>query len=154
MKKIEENYEFVRFLKANSDDEKLDKEFKILHNKYFKNYDCSRCRKCCKKLHANFKEGEIEKASKKLNLSKEEFIKRYLKKSDSNYSTKRIPCPFFKNSKCVLGEDKPKTCKEYPFTNKKGRIFSLYSTMDNTLVCPVINNIIEELKKTYHFKVR
>ena len=155
MKKIDENYDFAIFLKANADDQELDEDFKRLHKKYFANYDCSKCRKCCKKLHAKFQENEIKKVAQKLNLNKEEFIKRYLKQSsDKNYSTKRTPCPFLKNNKCILEEDKPKDCKEYPFTNKKERIFSLYATMDNTLICPVVNNIIEELKEIYHFKVR
>ena len=155
MKKIDENYEFAVFLKAHADDEELDEQFKSLHEKYFKNYNCEKCRKCCKKLHATFKENEIEKASKQLKIEKEDFIKIYLKSKDNNtYSTKRTPCPFLKNNKCILEENKPKDCKEYPFTNKKERLFSLYSTMDNTLVCPVVNNIIEELKEIYHFKVK
>ena len=56
MKKIDENYEFARFLKANADDQELDEDFKRLHKKYFTNYDCSKCRKCCKKLYAKFQE--------------------------------------------------------------------------------------------------
>ena len=155
MKKNEENYDFAIFLKANADDQKLDEDFKRLHKKYFANYDCSKCRKCCKKLHATFKENEIEKAAQKINLNKEEFIKRYLKQTlDKTYIIKRTPYPFLKNNMCILEEDKPKDCKEYPFTNKKERIFSLYATMDNTLICPVVNNIIEDLKEIYHFKVR
>ena len=59
MKKIDENYDFAIFLKANADDQELDEDFKRLHKKYFANYDCSKSRKCCKKLHATFKENEI-----------------------------------------------------------------------------------------------
>lgn len=99
MKKIDENYEFAVFLKAHADDEELDKQFKSLHDKYFKNYNWERCRKCCKKLHATFKENEIDKASKQLKIEKEDFIKIYLKSKDNNtYSTKRTPCPFLKKA--------------------------------------------------------
>ena len=68
MKKIDENYEFARFLKANADDQELDEDFKRLHKKYFTNYDCSKCRKCCKKLYAKFQENEIEDLYKMVNL--------------------------------------------------------------------------------------
>lgn len=60
MKKIDENYEFARFLKANADDQELNEDFNRLHKKYFTSYDCSKCRKCCKKLYAKFQENEIE----------------------------------------------------------------------------------------------
>ena len=44
MKKIDENYEFARFLKANADDQELNEDFNRLHKKYFtiiyeKNYN-------------------------------------------------------------------------------------------------------------------
>ena len=68
MKKIDENYEFARFLKANADDQELNEDFNRLHKKYFTNYDCSKCRKCCKKLYAKFQENEIEDLYKMVNL--------------------------------------------------------------------------------------
>lgn len=38
--KEEENLRFRQFLKMNADPDKLDRQFKELHNKYFKIYDC------------------------------------------------------------------------------------------------------------------
>ena len=53
-----------------------------------------------------------------------------------------------------MGKDKPKDCTEYPYTNKTGRLFSLYSMVCNTEICPILNKIFEELKEIYQFKVR
>ena len=41
LEKEDENYRFRRFLKNHADEEELDKQFKRLHEKYFKLYDCS-----------------------------------------------------------------------------------------------------------------
>ena len=41
--KQEENLKFRRYLKTHADAEKLDNDFKSLHEKYFEIYDCSKC---------------------------------------------------------------------------------------------------------------
>lgn len=156
MNKINENYEFARFLKMNADDLELDRQFKSLHDKYFANYDCSRCRKCCKKLAATFTGEELESAAKKQNYPLKDFIKIYFEKDpiDNTYHTKRKPCPFLKNNKCILEENKPKSCTEYPYTNKPERLFSMYTIVSNAEICPVVNKILESLKEIYNFKTR
>lgn len=156
LKKLDENYKFATFLKGNADEDILDRQFKELHKKYFKNYDCSKCMKCCKKLEACFSEEEVKKGAERLNYSAEKFKEIYLKSKvgENKYYTKRVPCPFLKSGECILGEDKPKDCTEYPYTNKTGRLFSLYSMVCNTEICPILNKIFEELKEIYQFKVR
>ena len=47
-KKENENLEFRIFLKGHADEKELDEQFKRLHDELFSNYDCSRCRNCCK----------------------------------------------------------------------------------------------------------
>ncbi len=42
--KQEENLKFRRYLKNHADEEELDNDFKELHKKYFKIYDCTKCR--------------------------------------------------------------------------------------------------------------
>lgn len=54
----------------------------------------------------------------------------------------------------IIDKDKPKGCVEYPYTNKTGRLFSLYSMVCNTEICPILNKIFEDLKEIYQFKVR
>ena len=47
-KKRDENMAFRTYLKWNADEEELDKQFQKLHRELFADYDCSRCRNCCK----------------------------------------------------------------------------------------------------------
>lgn len=47
-KKKRENLEFRTFLKCNADEKELDEQFETLHDELFANYDCNRCRNCCK----------------------------------------------------------------------------------------------------------
>lgn len=153
-KRLEHNYKFRVFLKNHADSEKLDEQFKELHEKYFAQYDCSKCRNCCKKCSGSIPVDEVEEDAKYLNIDKEEFIEKYLdKKIDcGEYHTKNAPCDFFVNGECILDDHKPLACKEYPHTNKDNRLFSLYSVVDNTTVCPVVYEILEELKKMYRFR--
>ena len=155
-KKLDENYKFARFLKNHAEEEEFDKRIKELHNKYFKIYDCSKCLNCCKKLNVSFSNKEIEAGSKELKCTVEELKNKYLTfdKLENKYITKTTPCPFLKNQQCILKNSKPKNCKDYPYTNKKERIHSLYTLVNNAEICPVVDKILDELKSIYHFKVR
>ena len=56
-KKENENLEFRTFLKCHADETELDKQFKRLHDELFSNYDCSRCRNCCKMYRGSLSGG-------------------------------------------------------------------------------------------------
>ena len=66
--KHDESVRFRTYLKTHANEEELDKDFKKLHDKYFKIYDCSKCRNCCKELGVSIGYDEIDK----LHLSKEQ----------------------------------------------------------------------------------
>ena len=60
-KKENENIEFRTFLKCNADEKELDEQFKKLHEELFANYDCSRCRNCCREcVRENKKCGRLD----------------------------------------------------------------------------------------------
>ena len=151
--KREENFKFRTFLKNHADPGALDEQFKQLHNKYFSIYDCSKCRNCCKQCYGLIPLDEIEKDANKLNLSVDEFKEKYLQSEieDKCFKTKNYPCDFLQNNECILKECKPETCKSFPHTNKENRMGSLWGIIDNTEICPVVYEIIEELKKLYSF---
>ena len=153
-KKEKENYRFRTFLKINADPDKLDEQFGKLHKKYFSEYDCSLCRNCCKKYCGTIPREDIEADADFLGLSKADFMKKYLKNEPNieGYNTKNHPCDFLQNNSCVLIEHKPDSCKNYPYTNQEDRMGSLLSIIENTAICPVVYEIIEELKSIYDFK--
>lgn len=106
-KKENENIEFRTFLKCNADEKELDEQFKKFHEELFANYDCSRCRNCCKMYCGSIPEEDLEKDAEYLGITKEELIKSYLMKKESEniYVTKHHPCDFLKKTETVSWEN-------------------------------------------------
>lgn len=77
-KKENENYKFRTYLKVHADEELLDEQFKRLHEKYFKIYDCKKCRNCCKEIGISMNENELNKICSYLKINKDNFIKEDL----------------------------------------------------------------------------
>lgn len=150
-----ENYKFRTYLKNRADIDELDEQFLELHNELFKNYDCSKCRNCCKEYSITFEETEIEQASKQLKIAKREFMDKYIEETINGYDLKGKPCCFLtENGNCKIEKCKPEGCRDYPFTNRSERLLSLFSIVDFVSVCPVVFEMLERLKKTYSFKRR
>jgi len=155
-KRIEkENYAFRVFLKNRADEDELDKQFLSLHNELFASYDCSKCRNCCKMYSASFEENELGYVSSFLNMTLEDFRDKYIKEDFGEYQLNTRPCCFLEsNGECKIESYKPLSCKEYPYTNKPERLFSLLSIVEFSGVCPVVFEMLERLKKDYGFKRR
>lgn len=154
-KKMNENIAFRTFLKCNADEEELDRQFKELHEELFGQYDCSRCRNCCKMYSGSLSKEELKKSAAYFDMPEKEFIDVYLVKKDgaeNKYQTKHMPCDFLnQDGSCKLDECKPENCKKYPYTNQPERLHSLYSVLEAVEVCPVAFEIYERLKKIYCF---
>lgn len=153
-KKKNENYKFRRFLKNHADEKELDELFLKLHNELFNDYDCSKCRNCCKLFHAEIPLAEIERNSQHLGMTTDNFIETYLQKDEYGieYITKNKPCDFFVNNQCLLDECKPESCANFPYTNQPERLWSLLGFMENVSICPVAYEICKRLKQEYNFK--
>ena len=151
--KLDENYRFRTYLKTHADEKTLDEQFKKLHNKYFKTFDCSKCRNCCKKLGVSMDEQELNAICKHYHL--DNFILKNIVLKENNGEYTANPCPFLNpDNSCKLKECLPKSCQEYPYTNKDERLFSLLTIVQNSKVCPVVYQILEDLKEMYNFKSR
>jgi len=157
-KKAEKNnYQFRSWLKFHVNPEDLDRHFLKLHNELFSNYDCSRCRNCCKKYYGSIPKTDLRKDASYLGLTVDEFREKYLdtteEPGENGYRTKNKPCDFLdQDGNCILGECKPTACTEYPHTNKPDRMESLLSFLDAVSVCPVAYEICERLKSHYNFR--
>ena len=85
------------------------------------------------------------------NLDKSNLINNVLKEEYGEYIAS--PCPFLNNdNSCKIEKCLPKSCIEYPYTNKSERLYSLLGVVKNSEVCPVVYKILEELKTIYNFK--
>ena len=152
--KENENWAFYTFLKgSNLSDDEMDKKVWRLTQRFKKITDCSECRNCCKVLHATFTGDEISLLQQHGIL---DFTLDLTTIFDSpldipEYETKHTPCYFLKNNECQCGEFKPELCKTYPYLMKSEFTYRLHGTLENYAICPIVFNVVEELKKELNF---
>jgi uncharacterized protein len=143
-----ENEGFYRRLKLKTP-KNIDDLFHAAHDEAFEKIDCLKCANCCKTTSPIFYQRDIERAAKACRLKPGDFIEKYLKiDEDKDYVLKQSPCAFLDaDNYCVIYEDRPNACREYPHTNRKKMQQVLDLTFKNTLVCPAVLHITEEIKK-------
>lgn len=129
-------------------DRRLDDLFHENHEKVFQEIDCLSCANCCKTTSPIFRDIDIQRLSKRLRMKPATFVDQYLRiDEDHDYVLQSSPCPFLMDdNKCSVYEDRPKACREYPHTNRKRMSQILPLTMKNTLICPAVSRIVEEIR--------
>ena len=149
----DENYRFRSFLKGHADEEKLDRQFLALHNELFPGYDCSSCRNCCIDYAPSLKEEELEQALAVAQMPRDAFLRQHAIQTEDGFQLKKLPCYFLGEDKsCGLEHCKPQCCREYPHTDKPERLSSLLGIVASASVCPVVFEILQQLKKIYGFR--
>ena len=127
----------------------LDKAFHQLHDQAFQKIDCLSCANCCKTTSPIFRDVDINRIAKHLKLKSVQFVEQYLHlDEDQDYVLNTAPCSFLgDDNKCDIYEVRPQACREYPHTDRKNMFQILDLTYKNTLVCPAVNDVVENLKK-------
>nr|MDK7631844.1 YkgJ family cysteine cluster protein [Globicatella sanguinis] len=76
---------------------------------------------CCKTTGPLFTQKDIERLAKVFRMKPSLFIEKYLRiDEDNDYVLQQLPCPFLDSENyCLVYEDRPKACKEYPHTDRK-----------------------------------
>ena len=153
----EQNCKFRIFLKNRANEHELDAQFLSLHKELFSEYNCRKCANCCKSCSILLAEDDITRISSFLEMAEDDFAAEYLADADEDdekpYVFKGKPCPFLhEDGSCGIQSCKPDVCDGYPFTDKPGRLWSLYSVIEHAEVCPVVFEILERLKKMYGFR--
>lgn len=127
----------------------LDDVVHELHEDAFQRIDCLKCANCCKTTSPIFYDRDVDRIAKRLRMRPSDFIDKYLHiDEDKDYVLNVAPCPFLDNENyCLIYEDRPTACREYPHTNRKRFFQILDLTLKNTYVCPAAFEIVEEMKK-------
>lgn len=127
----------------------LDDVVHELHDEAFERIDCLQCANCCKTTSPIFYERDIDRIAKRLRMRPSDFIEKYLHiDEDKDYVLNVAPCPFLDSENyCLVYEDRPTACREYPHTNRKRFHQILDLTMKNTEICPAVYEIVEEMKR-------
>ena len=128
----------------------LDSLINELHEQAFEVIDCLECANCCSSISPAIKDNDIQKIAKSLKIKPSAVVEKYMSLDDEqDYVMNCSPCPFLmQDNYCEIYDSRPLACKGYPHTdrNKMAQILDL--TLKNTLVCPAVCFIFEELKKT------
>lgn len=129
----------------------LDARFHRLHEQVFAEIDCLNCANCCKTTSPIFLQTDIDRLAKTFRMKSSEFVDEYLfRDSEGDYVLHSSPCPFLgRDNKCLVYEDRPKACREYPHTDRKNMLGILELSLKNTLVCPAVLKIFYEIGKDY-----
>ncbi|HTE31406.1 MAG TPA: YkgJ family cysteine cluster protein [Chryseolinea sp.] len=143
-----ENKRFLQGL-SRKDSRKVDDAFHDLHHEVFQKIDCLTCANCCKTTSPIFYPTDIDRIAKALRLKPGTFIEKFLRiDEDNDYVLKTSPCSFLDaDNHCTIYNDRPKACREYPHTDRKKMIQITALTYNNTLVCPAVLAIVDQLRK-------
>ena len=146
------NDRFSEFLsRLNSDD--LDEEIFRLEKIVTPQIDCTSCGNCCKSLMVNINEEEADNAATFLNTSRKDFDELYIEKSEAgNMLINTIPCHFLSNNACTIYEVRFEGCREFPalhLPHFQKRLFTVFMHYNR---CPIIFNVMEELKDIVGFE--
>ncbi len=155
--KEDENYKFRRFLKTKChlDPGEIDERVFAATRRVWAGIDCTKCANCCRDVHPTFSEEEVDRLARRLAMTREQFIEAYLQRSeptdDNPWTTRTKPCPFLKDTLCSVYEDRPADCSGYPYLYKPDFRSRTLGMIQRTFTCPIVYEVMEELKKSLHF---
>lgn len=146
-----ENIRFKTYLQQ-ADSKWIDSLVQELNGEVEAQIDCTLCGNCCKTLMINVTEQEADDLAAHKKLARAEFDSQYLEKGTHGMMLMNtIPCPFLQENKCSVYEHRFAGCREFPglhlpaFT---GRLFSVFMHYGR---CPIIFNVVEQLKAAVAF---
>ena len=127
----------------------LDQRMQQLHEEAFENIDCLQCANCCKTTGPLLLSKDIDRLAGALKMRPSIFAETYLKRDeDGDDVFKSLPCPFLGSDHyCMVYEARPNACREYPHTHQRDQLQKLKITYENSLICPAVAKIVEQLKE-------
>lgn len=145
-----ENKQFLEKLRKRKPAD-LDQVTLDLHHEAFAHIDCLTCANCCKTTSPLLIDRDIDRLAKRLKMKPSQVVETYLKvDEEGDYVFRESPCPFLMGDNyCMVYEDRPRACREYPHTDRKRFHQLLKLSYKNTLVCPAVLEVVEGLKQHY-----
>ena len=152
LEKEEENDRFRVFL-LTFDTESIDKWVFKLNEAISAVIDCTQCGNCCKSLMINISEEEANRLSDHLLQSRKDFDKQYVEKGNHGMMLmNQMPCHFLQNNKCTVYEHRFEGCREFPAMHLPDFQKRLFTTFMHYGRCPIIFNVLEQLKEVLLFQ--
>ena len=157
--KDEENLRFRSFLKASplSVDE-LDKLVFQTTDQVWAKVDCTACGNCCKEIGPVLDQQDAERLAARLGMTVEAMVEKYLKPEEdpdeagNRWEMRVRPCPLLdKNNRCTVYEDRPASCRRYPYLHEPQFVFRLLGMLERASTCPIVFEVLERMKESTGF---
>lgn len=143
-----ETKDLIRQLKKKKP-KNLDDVVHQMHDNMFESFSCLGCANCCKTIGPRLTDKDIERLAKHLRMKPSAFTEQYIDvDEDNDYVFNSRPCPFLASDNyCMVYENRPKACREYPHTDRKKFIQILDLSHRNCETCPVVYEVFDQLRK-------
>jgi Fe-S-cluster containining protein len=150
--KKRETQKLIAFLQSKRPSD-LDTVTNSLHDKAFENIDCLLCANCCKTTGPLLLSKDISRLANAVKLTEGNFSKNYLKTdAEGDVIFNKMPCMFLSSDNyCSVYNARPNACREYPHTQQNKVIQKLEITLQNSMICPAVADVVDGLKKHYQF---
>lgn len=155
--KEDANWKFRSFLKFYDEmsDEEIDAIVFKLADEISGEIECTNCGRCCQSLKPTFSEEDQQRLADRLAIAVEQLKQQYLEyvndDNEPRWQIKDTPCPFQKNNKCTVYEDRPDNCRDYPYLHEPEFTSRTWGMIERTFTCPIVFQVMEELKKELDF---
>lgn len=147
LEKERENLHFKEVLQ-NSDAAVIDEVVQKLNIEITTQVDCTACGNCCKTLMINVTQPEADNLALHLQIPESELKEKYIETSltGDRMIVNAIPCHFLTGTRCSIYEHRFAGCREFPGMHLPGFTSRLFTTFMHYGRCPIIYNVVEELK--------
>ena len=155
--KEDENWRFRLFLKEASSHElgDLDSQVAEATERVWAGIDCTACANCCRQVSPTLNEEEVGRLARRLGMEQKQFIDTYLKRTDpledKPWEMRSRPCPFLRENRCTVYEDRPGDCSGYPYLYKPRFLSRAMGMIERTFTCPIVYEVLEDLKRSTGF---
>jgi uncharacterized protein len=156
----EANIRLRQYLKQQDrlSDEQVDQLVQEITDRVWASVDCTTCANCCKKLAIGLTEVEAQRLAARRSLTTEDFCQRFLKptkdpedaaeegEANIRWHVRGKPCPFLKDNRCTVYENRSGQCRKYPCLHEPDFSFRTLAMIERTFICPIVYQVFEELR--------
>lgn len=158
--KEDQNWRFRQFLKFQDklSEKQLDQLVYEIADSVESTIQCTRRGQCCKELKPNLSQSDQQRLADGLGMTVAQLRTQYLdhtkEEGKSVWQIKGPPCIFHRDNKCSVYAHRPENCREYPYLHKPGFNERTWDMIERTFTCPIVFDVIEELKKRLGFRAK
>ena len=157
---VQENFRFRDFLKHHTrlSSKAVDQLVFEIAAGVWKRTDCTTCGNCCVVTSPTLTEAEVKRLAQRLGITDSAFESKYLQptngEADEPWIMRERPCPFLKDNRCSVYEDRPASCRNYPYLDSPHFTARTLGMIGRLSECPAVAEVWENLKRSTGFRRR